>query len=535
MPSSRAWCAETKDLVVIEDRREAIRWTAKHAEAADLLLVAGKGHETYQIIGDEHRHFDDREELASAPARCDVKFSAAFIADASRGHWDGGEVSADAVAIDTRTLPKGALYVALKGERLDGHDFVKASAEAGAAGCVVTGDRLAMARAQTTLPLLVVEDTLLAMQALAHAHRMRQTQTLFVAVCGSNGKTTTKEMVASVLSQHGRTHKTTGNLNNHIGVPLSLLRLESTHAYCVIEAGMNHPGELLVLGKILEPEHALLTNIQEEHMEGLGSLEAVARAEGEMFRCVRAGGALVFPIDDPLGKLALPERDDVTRVGFGESDKAAVRLVGCDIGEHTHAVYATTAGELDVRLPQLGKHNALNAAGAIAIGLRLGLSLDEIRRGLEQAPLVDRRLRIQRTARWLLLDDCYNANPGSMSAALEVLRALGQGKRKVAVLGDMLELGGRAGSGARQARRRGRPIRRRSLIAMGAHAKRVTDAACAAGLSPEAVAHAPVVAPLLAWLKPRLQNGDVVLVKGSRGMKMERFVEALGGAAGDKH
>ncbi len=450
------------------------------------------------------------------------------MADAAHGVWDGGEVATSDIAIDSRTLPKGALYVALKGERFDGHDFVKAAIDGGAAGARVARDRLAAVRAQTSAPLLVVEDSLLALQGLAHAHRLRSTQTVFVAVAGSNGKTTTKEMLASVLAQQGRTHKTTGNLNNHIGVPLSLLRLETTHAFAVIETGMNHLGELLALGKILEPDHALLTNIQEEHMEGLGSLEAVARAEGEIFETVRGKGTIVFPADDPLAAMALPQRQDVKRVSFGEGEGAGVRLLRYEVGEHTRAVYATSIGEIEARLPQLGKHNALNAASAIAVGITLGLSAKEIVHGLESTPLVDRRLRIQRTERWVVLDDCYNANPGSMAAALEVLRGLGHGKRKVAILGDMLELGEHAAAAhdalGAEVVRAGVDL----LIVMGEFAKRVTNAAEAAGLSPEALAHAPVPTPLIAWLKPRLKNGDIILVKGSRGMKMERFMAALG-------
>jgi UDP-N-acetylmuramoyl-tripeptide--D-alanyl-D-alanine ligase len=461
-----------------------------------------------------------------------MKFAAEWLAAVSGGTWDGGEASSNDVSIDSRTLPKGAIYLALKGERFDGHDFAAAGALAGAVGAVVAQDQLVRVRAllgRADYPLLVVTDTLLALQQLGHAHRERLVKTVFVAIAGSNGKTTTKEMVASELAQRGRTYRTTGNLNNHIGVPLSLLRVDEAHAFAVIETGMNHPGELLALGRILTPDHAMITTIQPEHMEGLGSLENVARAEGEIFHTVKSGGTLIFPADEPLAlQVALPPRTDTKTLGFGERPDAGVRLARYEIGEHTRATYACALGEIEVRLPQIGKHNALNAAAAAAVGVVLGLSREQIQHGLETTPLVDRRLRIHHTEKWLVLDDCYNANPGSMGAALEVLRVLGQGKRKIAVLGDMLELGEHAPDAHRELGRDAVKAGADMIVALGNFAKLVTDAALSEGFSPEAIAFAPAVAPLLAWLKPRLQKGDVVLVKGSRGMKMERIVEALG-------
>lgn len=461
-----------------------------------------------------------------------MKFAASFLAAVTDGKWDGAEVASNDVSIDSRTLPKGAIYLALKGERFDGHDFVPAAALAGAGAAIVAHDQLARVRTlvgRADYPLLVVADTLVALQQLGHAHRERLHKTVFVAVAGSNGKTTTKEMVASVLAQRGRTYRTTGNLNNHIGVPLSLLRVDETHAYAVIETGMNHPGELLALGRILAPNHALITTIQPEHMEGLGSLENVARAEGEIFHTVKPNGTLIFPADEPLAlQVALPPRTDTKTLGFGERSDAGVRLTGYEIGEHTRATYVCALGELEVRLPQIGKHNALNAGAAVAVGVVLGLTVEQIRHGLESTPLVDRRLRIHHTDKLLVLDDCYNANPGSMGAALEVLRVLGEGKRKIAVVGDMLELGEHAPDAHRELGRDAVKAGVTLLVALGNFAKLVTDAAMAEGLSPEAVAYAPASAPLLAWLRPRLQQGDVVLVKGSRGMKMERIVEALG-------
>lgn len=460
-----------------------------------------------------------------------LRFSAGWLADACSGTWHGGEVSTNELAIDTRSLGAGAVYVALFGEKMDGHQFVGAAQTAGATGAVVAARCVEAVRAQVgeAFPLLVVEDGLVALQAMAKSHRQRLKAT-FVAVAGSNGKTTTKEMVASVLARKGRTHRTTGNLNNHIGVPLSLLRMDDTYELAAIEVGMNHPGELLVLGDILQPHHALITNIQPEHLEGLGTIENVAKAEGEIFTKVLPGGSLIWPGDDALAKeYSLPKSTSHRLVAFGESDECAVKLLSSsltDTAQHK-AVYRTTLGELTVILPQVGHHNARNAAAAIAVGLTLGMTLDDIKAGLESTPLVDRRLNIHRTEKLTLIDDCYNANPGSMAAAIEVLRALGQGRRKVAVLGDMLELGADAEAAHAEL---GRTIVEKKidmLVVTGTHARTVSDAALEAGLHPEAVAFAPAVAPLLAWLKPRLKQGDVVLVKGSRGMRLERVVEAI--------
>lgn len=461
-------------------------------------------------------------------------FAPDWLASNAKGRWLHGSHACNEIAIDTRTLGQGALYVALFGEKLDGHDYVVAAHKAGAGAALVAERSLPrveadLQAASITMPLLVVEDGLAALQALGAAHRCRL-NTTFVAVAGSNGKTTTKEMLASVLAQRGRTHRTTGNLNNHIGVPLSLLRMDSSFAFAVIEVGMNHPGELTLLGDILQPHHALLTNIQAEHLEGLGTLENVARAEGEIFAKVKPAGTVVWPVDEPLAAAhSRPQAGERDQHTFGESDAADVRLLSSLLdarGLHV-ASYRTKRGELVVTLPQVGKHNARNAAAAIAMGLTLGLSLEEIKRGLEATPLVDRRLNIHRTDKFTLIDDCYNANPGSMAAALEVLRGLGQGKRKVAVLGDMLELGDDAAAAHETLGRTVVEKGAQLLVVTGSHCRTVAEAALAAGLHPEAVAFAPALPPLLAWLKPRVQLNDVILVKGSRGMRLERVVEAL--------
>jgi UDP-N-acetylmuramoyl-tripeptide--D-alanyl-D-alanine ligase len=458
-----------------------------------------------------------------------MRYDAAFLASATGGEWNGVPTATDDIAIDSRTLPAGAIYVALIGERLDGHKFVASALEHGAVAAIIALDRLKEIRAQVpNLPLLLVDDPLKAMQALANAHR-RRLNARMIGVCGSNGKTTTKEMIAAVTAQAGRTHRTTGNLNNHIGLPLSLLRMESGHAFGVLETGMNHPGELRELGVILEPELAVMTTIQAEHLEGLGTIENVARAEGELLEKVRPNGVAILPADEPLARShALPDRKDLQLRWFGESEGATVRLTAWSLSEDggTLCDYATPKGALRVRLPHLGKHNAVNAAAAVCVGLELGLSLDQIARGLESTPLVDRRMRIHKTSELMVLDDCYNANPGSMAAALEVLRVFGKERRKVAFLGDMLELGEHA---PHEHEKLGELVATISVAALGAFGpfgKTVTDAATLHGQTN--VFASDDMNAFIAFAKHAVKPGDVVLIKGSRGMKMERVIEALG-------
>lgn len=436
----------------------------------------------------------------------------------------------EGISTDTRAIAAGSLFVALEGERFDAHDFLAAAAEQNAAGAVVKRGK--------TLPslpprfgLYEVDDTLAALGALAHAHREKFRGPLG-AVGGSNGKTTTKEMVGAILSTRGTALRTEGNFNNEIGVPLTLFRLEPGHVAAVIEMGMNHAGEMARLTAMVRPDAGLLTVVQPEHLEGLGSLEGVARAEGELFFGLAADATAVVNLDDAL----IVEQANASgkrQLTFGRSERADVRLtrtetrgkegLGLEIS-HQGALYA-------VSLHFLGEHNALNATGAFALGLALGYRAEECVQGLEAArPYARRLLVVEAPGGVSVLDDCYNANPASMHAALDTLATLVSAPgRRVAVLGDMLELGA------------GELLDHRAL---GAHARgradvlaffgpRSAEAFAAAGGGPPA-AHFLEVDALVSWLQPQLHAGDVVLVKASRGMHLERVVEALTGQAPGK-
>jgi len=440
--------------------------------------------------------------------------------------------------------------VALEGARFDGHAFLAEAAAKGAVAAVVRKGTPAV----SGLSLFEVEDTRSALGALAAFHRRRFSIPIG-AVGGSNGKTTTKEMVAAILRTRGPALATEGNLNNEVGVPLTLLRLTPEHRSAVLELGMSEAGELARLTAMADPDAAVLTLIAAEHLEFLNDLEGVAAAEGELYRGLRAGAIAVVNADDPRC-VAQAERaaGGVKKIFFGKSPLADVRLLSavplgtegqeiCLEGEERKIFLEGEDGEggggagrlrpgsnlqlrrVAVRLGFVGEHNAMNAAAAAALALSLAYTFEEISRGLSSARPYAHRSRIVVGAGGItLLDDCYNASPASMEAALATLASLTKGGsgRVIAVLGDMLELGA---------------FEEEAHRALGRKARGSVDLAAFFGprslhsleefSSSSSSAHFLEIEPLVAWLRPRLRSGDVLLVKGSRGMKLERVVDAL--------
>jgi UDP-N-acetylmuramoyl-tripeptide--D-alanyl-D-alanine ligase len=423
------------------------------------------------------------------------------------------------VCTDTRALSKGCLFVALKGERFDAHDFLSSARDGGAAAVVVEAGRTV----PEGLCAYEVTDTLAALGALARHHR-RRFRVPLGAVGGSNGKTTTKEMVAAILGTRGPALRTEGNFNNEVGLPLTLFRLAPEHVAGVVELGMNHAGEMTRLTRVAEPEAAVITVVQPEHLEGLGSLEGVAAAEGELFRALGPHAMAVVNLDDPH---VVAQAAGLTRVlTFGRAESADVRLLRVDRhGRDGMTAHVQARGEVHpVRLRFVGEHNAQNATAAFALCLALGYSPAECRAGLEQARPYTRRLNVLDAPGGLtVIDDCYNANPASMAAALETLDDLAPNGRAFAVLGDMLELGA---------------SEREDHVALGKLAGKKADVlaffgprsadGCAADVT-GVRRHFLEPDPLVEWLRSLLQPGDVVLVKGSRGMRLERVVAALTG------
>ncbi len=349
----------------------------------------------------------------------------------------GGDLSFAAVSTDTRTLQAGDLFIALQGPNFDAHDFIAGAAAQGACAAVVQRPL------ETALPQLVVEDTRLALGRLAAAWRSRF-QIPVVAVTGSNGKTTVKEMVAAILSGRGQGLVTRGNLNNDIGMPLTLLELQPPHQYAVIEMGANRPGDIAYLSAIAQPTVAVITNAAPAHLEGFGDIASVARAKGEIFGGLQAQGTAVLNSDDARNGVWRVMIGKHARLSFGIRNGADFRADHLEINSDCGCSFLlhTPAGEIAIRLRLAGRHNVMNALAAAAAAYAVGATPMEIRTGLEKMQPVCGRLELKQGAAGLrIIDDTYNANPGSVRAALEVLMAAGAGGKKVLVLGDMGELG----------------------------------------------------------------------------------------------
>ena len=456
------------------------------------------------------------------------------IATGARLVQGEAEARAEGVFTDSRHPQKGALFVALVGEQFDGSLFAVAAAQAGAAAILLP--ERSVASVASAIPrstaLLAAHDTGRALALLGQAWRGQQRDLKLVAITGSTGKTSTKELVAAVLAHAGPTLRTDGNLNNEIGVPLTLLRLEPLHRYAVIECGMNHLGEIARLAGYSDPDVALVTNVGPVHLEGTGSIDGVACAKGELFHALRPDGIAVANADDArvLAQARLSRRRLFT---FGSSAGADARLLSAHHGGPGLLLDLQLLGKrYSTELHLIGMHNAHNACAAAAAGLALGLPVEAILLGLGDARTTGRRMRpVSLASGSLLIDDCYNANPTSMKAALLTLTHLVRGSgRAVAVLGDMLELGpteldlhrdvGRFAAGA------GLSL----LVCFGVRAHAIGEGAIESGVPAENVVYAEGPAEAVRLVNANQQPGDVVLVKGSRGMKMERISDALAGA-----
>ncbi|MDP2759194.1 MAG: UDP-N-acetylmuramoyl-tripeptide--D-alanyl-D-alanine ligase [Sideroxyarcus sp.] len=448
----------------------------------------------------------------------------AQIAPILQGRIEGGDARFTAVSTDTRTIAAGDLFVALKGEHFDGAQFVAQALAAGAVAAVVNESSRA-ALAQIPNPkskILYVEDTRLALGQLA-AHWRRQFDLPLVAITGSNGKTTVKEMLAAILrAATGNAEgvlATRGNLNNDIGMPLTLLKLRASHRYAVIEMGMNHPGEIDYLTRIAHPAVALINNASGAHLAGLGSIEAVARAKGEIFAGLDAHGTAVINADDAHAALWRTLADKHRVLDFGLAYQAAVKGKWQAQGYGGMLTAHTPAGELRVALQVPGEHNARNALAAATAALALEVPLNVIAGALAGFNGVAGRLQ-RKAAKGgaTLIDDTYNANPASMHAALEVL-AQATGKR-IFVLGDMGELGDHAAQFHREIGITARELGIERLLALGElSAQAVSEFGAGAQ-------HCADIETLQQALDQELDAQTTVLVKGSRYMKMERVVQA---------
>jgi UDP-N-acetylmuramoyl-tripeptide--D-alanyl-D-alanine ligase len=435
------------------------------------------------------------------------------------------------VGSDSRLIQRGDLFFALPGERFDGHAFLREAAGKGAAAAVV-----ARGRSPGSLPncaLIAVQDTRQALGLLAARYR-RDFSLPVLAVAGSNGKTTTKDLVASVLEQEFPTLRSEESFNNDIGVPLSLLRLETAHRAAVLEAGTNHPGELAPLLAMISPRLGVLTSIAREHLEFFGDLAGVAREEGWLAELLPAEGMLFANGDCPWTQLiARRARASLVRVGLSEANDWRAANLRPDNQGVTFCVQgprADLAGEFRINL--VGRHQVVNALFAIAVGGQLGLARSEVSKGLAQCKPPRMRLQLWEHNGVSVLDDAYNANADSMLAALQTLRDLPCKGRRVAVLGDMAELGAQSEAAHEEVGRRAAELGIGQLFAVGKMAPLLARGARDAGLN-RVLEFADVEGAGLA-LKSFLKNGDLLLLKASRVARLERIAQMLRGSDATK-
>ncbi|MBV8816262.1 MAG: UDP-N-acetylmuramoyl-tripeptide--D-alanyl-D-alanine ligase [Verrucomicrobia bacterium] len=444
----------------------------------------------------------------------------AEIAEMASGTLFGaGSGLVKSVSTDTRSIQPGQLFVALRGERFDGHDFLATALEQGAAAALV--ERLN--RSLASLPQIQVSDALIGLQTLAKNYRTEFCIPV-IGITGSNGKTSTKEMVAAVLGARFSVVKTAGNLNNHIGVPISVLRFEKSAQVAVLEYGMNHAGEVSQLIGIVRPDHAVITNIGVAHIEYLGSRQAIAREKSILAESVPSTGTVVLNAADDFAEwIAARCQGRVIRVGLKQGDIQVQGIKHRPDGEE----FTLVAGSEEARvyLPVPGEHMIINGLQAVGVGLAFGLSLAECAAGLAKTALPSGRLQVKDLDAISIINDAYNANPDSMIAALKTVANLPVRGRRVAALGAMGELGSESLVGHQMV---GKAVADNGfdvLIAVGDAASPIAQSAIAAGLARSRTVKTNAEAADL--LNTILEPGDLLLLKGSRSAAVDQIIPLL--------
>lgn len=443
------------------------------------------------------------------------------------------ELMITGVSIDSRTVKPGNLFVPIVGEHFDGHEYALACAEAGAVATLWQRDH---GDAPAGIPAIIVDDTLLGLQRLASVYR-DQLSAHVIGITGSNGKTTTKDMVAAVLGSSYKVHKTEGNLNNHLGLPLTLLRMPEDTEYAVLEMGMSALGEIALLSRLAKPDLAVITNIGEAHLEQLGSREAIAAAKLEILAGLSEDGLLVYQGDEPLledrlqaigsGEGAYGERLPARTIRFGAAPANDLYPTALMMEEEGTRFTVNGWPTEPLQIPMWGRHNVVNATAAIAIGREHNVPWERIREGLAGLKPTGMRAEITRTDDGItIVNEAYNASPTAMRAALQLLAELSGFKRKIAVIGDMLALGQEEVSFHAEIGRGLEPNEIDFVMTFGR---------LAASAGQEAGQNYPTghvlmfqeKEPLIEELRRLAAPGDVILVKGSRGMKMEDIVDGF--------
>jgi UDP-N-acetylmuramoyl-tripeptide--D-alanyl-D-alanine ligase len=451
-----------------------------------------------------------------------MKLPVARVAEflTAAGEFDPKAI-AQGYSIDSRTIQPGELFFAVKGERMDGHEFVQQALEKGAIAAVVRQDQ--MARYPVQARLMAVEDTLVALQTLGAAVRRMWGKTL-VGVTGSTGKTTTKDAIAHVLSARFRVLKSEGNFNNHFGLPLMLLKIQPEDEAAVIEMGMSHRGEIAALAKIAQPEVGVVTNVAPVHLEFFKSVAEIARAKYELIESLPLGGTAILNADDEyVSQFGRDFHGKVVRYGFHST--ANVRAENVEPRGSEGSIFDVVAGGRRERaaLRLVGTHNIYNAAAAVAVGLERGLSLAEAAGALATLVPADKRGAVVQLGNITIINDCYNSNPTALNSMVDTLATM-PAKRRIVIAGEMLELGP---AGEELHRRSGQHMAKKGIdIVVGVRglAKPMVEAAAAAGMRAEFVATPEEAGE---WLAREGRDGDVVLLKASRGVKLERALETV--------
>ncbi|QGQ95775.1 UDP-N-acetylmuramoyl-tripeptide--D-alanyl-D-alanine ligase [Paenibacillus psychroresistens] len=431
------------------------------------------------------------------------------------------------VSTDTRTLQPGNLFIPLDiGDRYDGHQFVLDAFAKGAVAALWQKDR---PDAPTNVPIIYVEDTLISLQELAKAYRL-ELSVRVIGITGSNGKTTTKDIVAAIMATTYKVHKTKGNLNNHIGLPLTLLQLSEETEMAIIEMGMSERGEIELLSKLAAPDVAIISNIGESHLLQLGSRDEIAKAKLEILAGLRENGLFVYNGDEPLIERFLPEMKqpaNILRFRFGSDDSNDFYPVVILSEQEGSYFQINIEKSPNFYLPVLGHHNVINALSAIAVAKYMGVSDADLVKGLRSLEMTSMRIeRVIAANKALILNDAYNASPTSMRAAIRLLEEMKGYTRKFVVLGDMLELGTEEIAFHEGIGHELQPQHIDFIFTYGTLAQYIAEAA-RTRFSAKQVHWFTDKAEMIRQLQGKVSEGDLVLVKGSRGMKLEEVVNAL--------
>ena len=532
---------QSRGYALLEDRRQAIHHVCGRATKDDVILIAGKGHEIYQVSVSGKRYFDDRVEARNGILR----WTADHLLAATSGQMKTDDTFRllGKISTDTRTINPGDVFVALQGENFDGHDYVEKAVAKGAQAVVVHKECAELGR---NVSVIHVKDTLKALGDIAaYRRRLLHNDVKVIAITGSSGKTTVKEMTAAIFdAEYGKKPgrpvlKTKGNLNNLIGLPLSLLNIDAGHRVAVMEMGMNRPGEIERLARIADPDIGCITNVQAAHLEGLGTIEGVARAKGELFAAMSDKGINVVNYDDPhvrrLGGLHGNNIVSyaVTSVGRRSNPVVrATRVVSQGEGGMRFTLHINT-WKKRITIPATGSHNVANSAAAAAIATAAGVAPETIVKGLLRYRHGDKRMQLVDLPGGInVVNDSYNANPASMTAALQTVKGFGKDCRHVALLGDMFELGKSGSEAHRKIGKLAAELDYDYLGVTGEFAGTVADQAVQAGMQKSRVKVCKDKQAMAEWIvslvsRKEIGEGDWLVIKGSRGMCMEQVLHTL--------